>query len=221
MRKDRTPLPRIDELLASLYGAHYFSIKFWISGIVDCAATLDFVSEDFVRRFALHTRKYATKTPVRLANGQRVTSSTVCDVSFELARHEFHRTFYVLRDLRAADLILGLLWLDDEHASLQFGITRVFTLMDDTAVETSLEERRHECLMLSSTKVRKLMRKTRRSRGRHAEFCVIELTSADEQPTDFHTGEELIAEQRDNFRSLLFDDFPELLQPVDSPHVSR
>jgi hypothetical protein len=122
-----------------------------ISGLVDCAATLDFVSEDFVRRFALQTRKSATKTPVRLANGQRVTSTTVCDVTFELARHEFHRTFYVLRDLRKADLIMGLPWLDDEHASLQFGTTRVFTLMDGTAVETTLEERRPECLLLTST----------------------------------------------------------------------
>jgi hypothetical protein len=164
-----------------------------ISGLVDCAATLDFVSEDFVRRFALHIRKSMTKTPVRLANGQRVTSSIVCDVTFELARHEFHRTFYVLRDLRAAYLILGLPWLDDEHASLQFGSTRVFTLMDGTVVETTLEERRLECLLLSSTKVQKLMRKTRRSRGRHAEFYVIELTSAADQPTDFHTGEELTA----------------------------
>jgi hypothetical protein len=65
------------------------------------------------------------------------------------------------------------------------------------------------------------MRKTRRSRGRHADFYVIELMSANEQPTDFHTGEELTAEQRANFRSLLFDVFPELLQPVDSPHVNR
>jgi hypothetical protein len=65
------------------------------------------------------------------------------------------------------------------------------------------------------------MRKTRRSRGRHAEFYVIELTSVAVQPIDFHTGEELTAEQRDNFRPLLYDDFPELLQPVDSPHVSR
>jgi hypothetical protein len=65
------------------------------------------------------------------------------------------------------------------------------------------------------------MRKTRRNRGRHADFYVIELTSTTEQPTDFHTCEELIAEQRDNFRTLLFDDFPELLHPVDSPHVSR
>jgi predicted aspartyl protease len=113
-----------------------------ISGLVDCAATLDFVSEDYVRRFALQTRKSLTKAHVRLANGQQVTSSTVCDVTFELARHEFQRTFYVLRDLRVADLIMGLPWLDDEHASLQFGSTRVFTLMDGTAFETTLEERR-------------------------------------------------------------------------------
>jgi hypothetical protein len=122
-----------------------------ISGLVDCAATLDFVSEDFVRRFALQTRKSVTKTFVRLANGQRVTSSTIRDVTFEPARHEFHRTFYVLRNLRPADLIMGLSWLDEEHASLQFGSTRVFTLMDGTTMETTLEERRPKCLVLSST----------------------------------------------------------------------
>jgi hypothetical protein len=151
-----------------------------ISGLVDCAATLYFVSGDFVRRFALQTRKYVTKTPFRLANGQRVTFSTIRDVAFELARHEFHF-------LRAADLILGLPWLDDEHASLQFGTTRVFTLMDGTTVDTTLEERRPECLLMSSTKVQKLMRKTRRIRGRNAEFYVIELTPAADQATDFHT----------------------------------
>jgi hypothetical protein len=159
-----------------------------ISGLVVCAATLDFVSEDLVRRFALQTRKSLTKTSVRFPNGQRVTSSTTRDVTFELARHEFQRTFYVLRDLRAADLILGLPWLDDEHASLQFCSTRVFTLMDGTTVDTTLEERRLECLLMSSTKVQKLMRKTRRSMGRNAEFYVIELTPAIDQPTDFHIG---------------------------------
>jgi methyl coenzyme M reductase subunit C len=78
-----------------------------ITGLVDCVVTLDFDFEDFVRRFALQTRNSLTKTHVRLANGHRVTSSTVCDVTFELARHEFQRTFYVLRDLRGADLIMG------------------------------------------------------------------------------------------------------------------
>jgi hypothetical protein len=105
-----------------------------------------------------------------------VTSSTVCDITFELAHHEFQRIFYVLRDLRAADLVLGLPWLDDEHPSLQFGTTRVFTLVDGIAVETQVEERRPECLLMSPTKVQKLMRKTRRGRGRNAEFYVIEVT---------------------------------------------
>jgi hypothetical protein len=45
--------------------------------------------------------------------------------------------------------VLDLPWLDDEHASLQFGTTRVFTLMDGAAVETQIEERRPECLLMS------------------------------------------------------------------------
>jgi hypothetical protein len=63
--------------------------------------------------------------------------------------------------------------------------------------------------MMSSTKVPKLMRKKRRNKGRSAEFYVIELTPTADEPTHFHTGEELAAEQRDSFRSLLYDDFPE------------
>jgi hypothetical protein len=166
------PLIRTELTVKSLDGGHH------ITGLVDCATTLDFVFEDFVQRFVVQTRKSLTKTPVQLANGQRVTSSTVCDITFELARHEFQRTFYVLRDLRAADLILGLPWLDDEHASLQLSSTMVFTLMDGTTMQTQLEERCLECLLVSCTKVQKLMRKTRRSRGRNAEFYVIELTPA-------------------------------------------
>jgi hypothetical protein len=72
------PLIRTELTVQTPDGGHQ------ISGLVDCAATLDFVSdEDFVRRFALQTRKSLIKTHVRLANGQRVTSSTVCDVTFE------------------------------------------------------------------------------------------------------------------------------------------
>jgi hypothetical protein len=79
--------------------------------------------------------------------------------------------------------------------------------MDGTPMETQLEERRLECLLMSSTKIQKLLRKTRRSKGRETEFYVIELTSAADQPTEFHTREELTANQHDNFRSLLYDDF--------------
>jgi hypothetical protein len=56
-----------------------------------------------------------------------------------MVRHEFQRTFSVLRDLDAADLVLGLPWLDEEQASLQFGTTRVFNPMDGIALETQIE----------------------------------------------------------------------------------
>jgi hypothetical protein len=59
--------------------------------------------------------------------------------------------------------------------------------MDGTSVETQLEEQRPECLLMSSTKVQKLMRKTRRSKGRNAELYVIDLKPAADQPTEFHT----------------------------------
>jgi hypothetical protein len=74
-------------------------------------------------------------------------------------------------------MVHGLPWLDDEQASLQFGTTRASTLMDGTALETQIEERRPKYLPMSSTKVQKLMRKTRRIiRGRNAKFYVIEVT---------------------------------------------
>jgi hypothetical protein len=47
------------------------------------------------------------------------------------------------------------------------------------------------------------------------------MSPATEQPAEFHHGDELFAGQRESFRSLLYDDFPKLLQRVDSPHVSR
>jgi type II secretory pathway predicted ATPase ExeA len=65
--------------------------------------------------------------------------------------------------------------------------------MDGTSVETQIEERRLGCLLMSSTKIQKLLRKTRRSRGRNAEFYVIEIKPATKQPTEFYIGEELTA----------------------------
>jgi hypothetical protein len=97
--------------------------------------------------------KATTKTHVRLANGQRVTTPTLCEITFELAKHEFKRTFYVLRDLRARDMVLGLPWLEDEQASLLFGTTRVFTVMDGIALEIQTEDRRPQCLLVSLGKV--------------------------------------------------------------------
>jgi hypothetical protein len=78
-----------------------------------------------------------------------------------------------VRDLRVVELVLGLPWLDDEQASLQFGTTRVFTMMDGTTVEIQTEKRRPKCVLMSYGKVHKLMRKTRQSKGHKAEFTCL------------------------------------------------
>jgi hypothetical protein len=89
--------------------------------------------------------------------------------------------------LRAADLVLSLPWLDDEQATLQFGTTRVFTLIGGIAVEIQATERRHECQLMSSSKIQKIMRKTRRSKRRNVEGCVINVTPYAKQPAEFQT----------------------------------
>jgi hypothetical protein len=75
--------------------------------------------------------------------------------------------------------------------------------------------------MMSSGKIQKLVRKTRRNKGSNAGFHVFDVSQATNEPVEFHIGGEVTAEQRDNLRSLLYDDFPESLQQVKSPHVSR
>jgi hypothetical protein len=126
--------------------------------VVDCAATLDFVSEDFLTWKGLQMRKL-TKMHVRFANGLRVASTKLSDMTFTLAHHEFVRTFHVICDLRAADTVLGLQWLDDEKATLKFGTERLFTFVDGAIVEIKVVVRLPKCLLMVSTKVQKLMRK--------------------------------------------------------------
>jgi hypothetical protein len=88
-------------------------------------------------------------------------------------------------------------------------------------VEVKTHDRRPECLLMSYGKVQKLMRKIDRSKGCNAEFYVINVTPPAEQPTEFHNGQELIVEQCEDSRKLLYDDFPELFQRVNSPPLSR
>jgi C4-dicarboxylate-specific signal transduction histidine kinase len=57
------PLIRTTQTVKAPDGGHQ------ISGLVDCAATLDFVLEDFLRRFTLQTRKSLTKTHVPATEG--------------------------------------------------------------------------------------------------------------------------------------------------------
>jgi hypothetical protein len=108
-----------------------------------------------------------------------------------------------------------------QRASLfKFGTTRSFTMMGGTTMETEIEDRHHECLLMCSGKLQKLMRKTSRNMGRNAEFYVIDIANngAGNRISQWRGANCRSTEQ---LRSLFYDNFPELLQQVDSPHVSR
>jgi hypothetical protein len=77
-------------------------------------------------------------------------------LSSSLVKNSFRRTFYVLRDSRVANMVVGLPWLDDEQAPPLFGTTSVFTLMDGTTMDTHIEERKLDCRLMSSCKVQEL-----------------------------------------------------------------
>jgi hypothetical protein len=56
---------------------------------------------------------------------------------------------------------------------------------------------------------------------RNARFYVILVSPTTEQPSEFHIQEKLTTNQRENFRSLIYDDLPELLRPLDLRLVCR
>jgi hypothetical protein len=61
-----------------------------------------------------------------------------------------------------------------------------------------------------------------RAKGRTAEFFTVHLVAVEQQPSsEFHLGGELSDDCRDDLRKMLFDDFPELLKPLFSPHICR
>jgi hypothetical protein len=60
------------------------------------------------------------------------------------------------------------------------------------------------------------------SEGPNYLVYIVNFATAEQQPSsELHFGDELSDDQRENLRKMVFDDFPELIQPADSPHVSR
>jgi hypothetical protein len=93
---------------------------------------------------------------------------------------------------------------------------------DAVVVDTLAVARRLECLLLASTKFQTLMRKSDRAKMRTSEFFLDNLRVLEQYPSsEFSLGDELRQQHRDDSRKMVFDDFPELLQLLDSPPVSR
>lgn len=195
-----------------------------IEALVDNAASLDFMSEDFARRHNLQIDKAKIKMPVKLANGQRVNCGQTATVSIEVAGHRYeNRVFHILRELKVADVVLGLTWLDDAEVTVKYGENRIMTLSDGTYVDTTSVDRRPQCSIISATRVQKLMRKAARAgkKTRTAEFYTVQLRQLPDDDPDLHLDPSMPSEHAAAVKSLLYEEFPALLKPVDSPPKSR
>jgi hypothetical protein len=61
--------------------------SFYLSGLTSASSQRISSRKTFFTRMGLHTRKLTIKTHVQLANGQRVTSINVGDISFTVTHH--------------------------------------------------------------------------------------------------------------------------------------
>jgi hypothetical protein len=87
--------------------------------LVDCGATTDFISEDFVREKGLQTSGNPTDHFVIMGNGKRENCGLTCTVNLKAHGYHTRRTFRVTK-LPHHHVILGMPWLSAVNPHLDF-----------------------------------------------------------------------------------------------------
>ena len=190
------------------------------SAILDCAATLNFVAPSTVTKANLSTQK-GTKRAVRVATGpRRATDLIATPQSMSLCGIDCGTQSYrVLPGLKAADVILGLPFLEAMNIKLDPG-HRSFTI-GDQEVNSDPIPRRVDAKILEPKRFAKLIGKAQRCKSKGhdavASFFLGHISMADDGlsiKTDF--GESFDAE----LTSLLHE-FQDVSAPLDGPPISR
>ena len=140
--------------------------------LVDNAATLNFVSGEFVDRHDIKWRT-APKIAVRVANAQRIASTrTVVPDTLVINGINYSGIqFRVLSNLKAADVILGL----PAQRSTKMTICPASdSVVIDGAVIPCLKQDRHvDCFLMDCKGIEKLLRK--QSRKQTADFFLVDI----------------------------------------------
>ena len=140
--------------------------------LVDNAATLNFVSGEFVDRHNLKW-KTAPKVAVRVANAQRIASTRIV-VPENLVINGVNYSgiqFRVLSNLKAADVILGLPAQRSINMTICPGSDSV--KIDDVDVPCVKQDRHVDCFLLDCKGIEKLLRK--QTRKQTADFFLVDI----------------------------------------------
>ena len=157
------------------------------NAILDAAATLNFISYEYVKANGLKTTKLKKKCPVRMANGQRVAIHEIVKLDIKLNGQEETQEsiLHVLRHC-PYDLILGLPWLREGNVTIHFNRNKdiiEFPNTETVEVQKILRRKPH-LLVLAPNDGAKLLRKERRKSKRaksKAECFLVTVKQVDDE----------------------------------------
>ena len=148
--------------------------------LIDNAATLNFVSGDFVTKNGIKWRS-AGKIGVRVANAQRISSTRVVKPDNLIINGKDYSgvSFRVLSMLKAADVILGL--PAQKHMEMTINPSKNAVFIAGEEVSCVQEPRRVACNLIDDNALAKLVKKATRAKTPIADFFVVEIKEAVEE----------------------------------------
>ena len=152
-----------------------------VSALIDSAATLNFVSKEFVDAHGLQKNcKQVPKMTVRVANSQRISTTKIITPEKLIINNKNYSNiqFRVLPHLKCADVILGLPALKDMDMTIN--VKKKTVNLGGVEVPCTQEDRRVTCFLLDGDKLAKLVAKANRSKKQTSDFFAISLQLAEQ-----------------------------------------
>ena len=149
--------------------------------LFDSATTLNFASQDFLKRNNLLGRCIrGPKMVVRIANEQRIsTTITLSPTNISICHKKFiGLSFTALPHLYCVDFIFGLPAMKEFNMSIQPSMNLV--LIADIPFLCESQPRRISCLLVDSSKMHKILAKATRSKHTESELLLMPFHFAEE-----------------------------------------
>jgi hypothetical protein len=152
--------------------------------LIDTAASLNFVSKDFVISNGFYKGcKTVPKLSIRVASEQRIsTTKLFCPTTFTIDGHDFtDLQFRVLPHFKGSDIILGLPALKKLEVSIRPNLNS-FT-MGDYTIQCNRESRKISCLIVDNNKMNQIIVKHARNKKDLVDVFLISLHFDEELAT--------------------------------------
>jgi hypothetical protein len=165
-----------EPLMKLLISIEYGSLRYDTSVLIDSAATVNFVSQEFLTRNGLMGKCVrGPNIAVRIANEQCIsTNKSFSPTSLFIHQIKFSSlTFTVLPHFKCVDFSFGLPALKTLQMSIQPSNNSV--VINDRSFPCESQPRRISCLLVDSSKMQEILSKAARNRHNECELFQVSL----------------------------------------------